>query len=133
MKKPDLATRLDRWIARLTLFRAVRTIFTIAIVLTLIAGLLERIIEPKVFTSFGLACWWAAVTISTVGYGDVVPESVGARLVAVCLMFVGISLIPVTVSLVVSVLVSKRTRATQLQFEEALNRIEQQLERLHAQ
>jgi voltage-gated potassium channel len=128
--KTGLSERGNRWIDRLTLLRAVRTIFTIAISLALLAGLLERLVEPKVFTSLGLSFWWAAVTISTVGYGDVVPVSVGGRLIAVCLMFAGISLIPVTVSLVVSVLVAKRTKATQSQVDEALLRIEAQLARL---
>ncbi len=70
------------------------------------------------------------MTISTVGYGDVVPTSAGGRIVAVCLMFAGISLIPLTASLVVSVLVGKRTAATEQRLEEMLDRIEAHLARL---
>ena len=131
--KLDLETRLNRWIDRLTLVRAVRTIFLIAFILAIIAGALERIVEPKVFTSLGLSFWFSAVTISTVGYGDIVPQSVGGRVIAVVLMFIGISLIPVTSSLVVSVLVGKRTRAAQAELETALERIETQLTRLEQQ
>jgi voltage-gated potassium channel Kch len=131
--KLDVETRLNRWIDRLTLLRAVRTIFLIAFLLAIAAGALERIVEPKVFKTLGLSFWFSAVTISTVGYGDIVPQSVGGRLIAVVLMFIGISLIPVTSSLVVSVLVGKRTRAAQAELETALARIEKQLARLEQQ
>ncbi|MEC7988022.1 MAG: potassium channel family protein [Myxococcota bacterium] len=41
-------------------------------------------------TSFGDALWWALVTISTVGYGDLYPVTTGGRLVAVALILVGV-------------------------------------------
>jgi voltage-gated potassium channel len=126
----DFETRLNRWIDRLTIFRAVRSIILVALSLAIVASILERIVEPKVFTSLGLAAWWACVTISTVGYGDVVPVSTGGRIVAICLMFAGISLIPLTASLVVSVLVSKRSRLSEERLLERLERIEGQLDRI---
>jgi voltage-gated potassium channel len=133
----DLETRITRWAERLTLFRAIRTIVGIAVVLVLIAGLLERLVDSSTFTSIWLAYWWAVTTVTTVGYGDVVPESAAGRVVAVCLMLVGLSLIPTLTSMVVSVLISKRSRADRLAAEEerrenaaALSRIEERLDRL---
>ena len=41
---------------------------------------------------FPTALWWAIVTVTTVGYGDVVPDSVVGRVVGVALMLVGIGL-----------------------------------------
>ncbi|WP_245884524.1 ion transporter [Tumebacillus permanentifrigoris] len=43
--------------------------------------------------SFGDALWWAIVTMTTVGYGDVSPATDGGRIIAVFLMFTGIGLI----------------------------------------
>jgi voltage-gated potassium channel len=126
----DVEGRLNRWIDRLTIGRAVRSIIVVAATLGAAASILERIVEPKVFTSIWLAAWWACVTISTVGYGDVVPTSAGGRIVAACLMFAGISLIPLTASLVVSVLVGKRTAASEQRLQQTLDRIERHLERL---
>ena len=43
--------------------------------------------------TFGQSLWWAGVTITTVGYGDVYPVTVTGRLAAFALMLVGISLL----------------------------------------
>ena len=52
---------------------------------------LERTANANV-SSFADAAWWVLVTITTVGYGDVVPETVGGRIVAVFVMIVGIGI-----------------------------------------
>lgn len=133
----DTTKRFELWYERLTLARAIRTIIGVAIVLVLCAGLLERIVEPETFTSLGLAYWWAVMTVTTVGYGDIVPVSPEGRIVATLLMLVGFSLIPTLSSLVVSILIGKRTRAQQEQLDrqgkehaDALGRIEARLDQL---
>jgi voltage-gated potassium channel len=40
-------------------------------------------------TSYGDAVWWAFVTVTTVGYGDFTPVTVGGRVIAVLIMFTG--------------------------------------------
>jgi len=40
-------------------------------------------------TSFGDATWWAFVTVTTVGYGDFTPITIGGRVIAVLIMFTG--------------------------------------------
>jgi len=133
----DVDKRFEQWYERLTLFRAVRTVMLVAIILVLIAGAFERIVEPEVFTSLGLSYWWAVTTVTTVGYGDIVPESPEGRVVASLLMLVGLGLIPTLTSVVVSTLIGKRTRAQQEQLDrqgkehaEALARIEAHLDRM---
>ena len=139
MRKPhvDVNKRFDLWYERLSLPRAVATVVSVAFVLVVLAGTLERFVEPDVFTSFGLALWWAVVTVTTVGYGDVVPESTSGRIVATMLMLTGLGLIPTLTSVVVATLVGKRTHAQQEQLDrqgkehaEALARIEARLDKL---
>ena len=129
--------RVERWYDRLSLARAVSTVLVIAIVLVAVAGALERIVEPETFTSVGLAYWWAVTTVTTVGYGDVVPESPGGRIVASMLMLTGLALIPTLTSVIVSTLIAKHRQAEQerlIQMEEesaaTLARIEERLDRI---
>jgi voltage-gated potassium channel len=132
-------TWLEHWLNRLTLWRAVRTVFTIAVLITILGGTLARLVEPKVFTSWGLGLWWATETVTTVGYGDIVPTSDAGRGVGVALMLVGISFIPVLSSVIVSTLISKRSHLERLDAEDEqqeeltmLRRIEERLAQLEA-
>jgi voltage-gated potassium channel Kch len=129
--------RLTRWYERLTLWRAIRLILGIAITLVTVGAVLARTVEPEVFTSFGLSLWWAVTTVTTVGYGDVVPKDTSGRLVGAMLMLTGLSLIPLITSVVVSALVNKRVEAQRdvdreryAEQSARLERIEQQLAEL---
>ena len=125
-----LETRFTRWYERLTLFRALRTIVVVAVFLILVAGLLARVVEPQTFTSLGLAYWWAATTVTTVGYGDVVPHTPGGRTIGVALMLLGVSLIPTLTSVIVSTLVSKRNQANEERLEHERRELTAALARL---
>jgi voltage-gated potassium channel len=71
-------------------FTALSTIF-----LTVIAGAVQSTIDTGDFPKFWEGVWWAVVTVTTVGYGDTVPHTVGGRVVAIVLMFVGLGFIAV--------------------------------------
>src|SRR3984893_6746890 len=51
---------------------------------------LERDVQPNNFDSVPAALWWAVVTLTTVGYGDVVPITPLGRLVAALVMICGL-------------------------------------------
>jgi voltage-gated potassium channel len=55
-----------------------------------IAHLLEREANPVVFGSIPAALWWAIVTLTTTGYGDVVPITVAGRALGGIVMIGGI-------------------------------------------
>ena len=94
-------------LAHLRLRGAVLFIVVVATALSIVAAVLQRMVDPS-FDTFGDSLWWAVETVSTVGYGDVVPESAAGKGVAAALMLVGIGFIPVLTSVVVSVLVAQR-------------------------
>jgi voltage-gated potassium channel len=128
--RPRVEARVERWYERLTLFRAVSTIIALTVILVLIAGVLVRLLEPDTFTSIGLSYWWAVETVTTVGYGDVVPQDPQGRIVGVLLMLTGLALIPTLTSVIVSTLVSKRRGAEQDRLEQMVQRLEEHLSRI---
>jgi len=124
-----LEDRLQRGVERLTIFRAVRLVAVVAMSLAFVAAVLERWIDPAVGT-FGDSLWWAIVTVTTVGYGDIVPQSSGGRLVGAMLMLAGVSAIPITTSLVVSVFVSRLQQQSRARDEEVRAELIARLERI---
>jgi voltage-gated potassium channel len=59
---------------------------------------------------FGDALWWSMTTLSTVGYGDLYPTSVGGRVVAVVTMLIGVGVIGTLAATMATVLVDVRDR-----------------------
>lgn len=53
---------------------------------------LERSVQPDTFRSIPAAMWWAVVTLTTVGYGDVVPLTIGGKVFAGLISLVGIGM-----------------------------------------
>jgi voltage-gated potassium channel len=72
---------------------SVMSVFGVVLFLAaLVAHVLERDAQPEDFGSIPAALWWAAATLSTTGYGDVVPITPGGRLLAGAVMICGIAL-----------------------------------------
>ncbi len=62
------------------------------------------------FNDIGDALWWCIVTITTVGYGDLYPETTGGRVIAGVIMFIGLAFYAVLTSLVTSQLIERFRR-----------------------
>jgi voltage-gated potassium channel len=95
-----------------------------------------EVLTPNSFQSLGDAAWWAATTVTTIGYGDVVPATSGGRVIAVFVMFASVATISFTTAVVTASFVSyqqRRLSGERERHEElraALERIEQRLEAL---
>jgi voltage-gated potassium channel len=121
---------------RLTLVRAVNLIVLVTLLLTLGAAVLERLAEPETFTSFGDACWWAIATVSSTGFGDVVPQTAAGKAVATVVMVTSMAWIPAITTIVVTLHMSRERErhafpASDRAHEEVLERL-RGLERLVA-
>ena len=113
--------RNDR-LARLNLRGAVFLIVAVATAMSVIAAVVERLIDPA-FDDMGIALWWAVTTVTTVGYGDIVPESPAGRAAASVLMLTGLALIPTLTSIVVSTLVAQRAAREREEEESEFNQL----------
>src|SRR6201990_2058569 len=70
---------------------SVLVIFLMVVFLASVAEyFLERDVQPQTFGSVPAALWWAVVTLTTTGYGDVVPITPLGRMVAAMLMISGL-------------------------------------------
>jgi len=94
----------------LTARRAARTIALVTMSLTVISGVLIHFTDEKTFPNVGDGLWWAIQTVTTVGYGDLVPGSTTGRLVATLVMVVGIGFLTVITATITSAFIESARR-----------------------
>jgi len=75
----------------------------------------ENAAQPEVFASVFHSGWWAIVTLTTVGYGDVYPITMGGKMFTFFILMLGVGIVTIPAGLVASAL----TKARQME-EEAL-------------
>ena len=103
-----------------------------AVVIAAGAGAIAAV-EPEVVKGdYWNGLWWAVVTATTVGYGDISPSSAAGRLVAAILMFTGIGLLSTMAATITALFVGQEERSEFQQLQDRLTRIEALLERLTA-
>jgi voltage-gated potassium channel len=113
MESQSLTNRPGRWLDRRAGQKGLRprdaayligTFWAIAVV---VFGVVERLIDPKTFHSVWLGMWWAIETVTTVGYGDIVPDQTAGKIIAGFLMLGGLSLLSVVTAAITSGFVSR--------------------------
>ncbi len=85
---------------------AAAMIATLWLAAIVIFGVVQHLVDPETFDSVWLGMWWAMQTVTTVGYGDVIPPDAGGRLVAALLMIGGLSLFAVVTGTITSAFVT---------------------------
>ena len=70
-----------------------------------------ELLSPNSFDSVGDAAWWAATTVTTVGYGDVVPGTSGGRVIAVFVMFASVATVSMSTAVITASFVGYQQRA----------------------
>ncbi len=64
--------------------------------------------QPEAFASVFHSLWWAVVTLTTVGYGDVYPVTTGGRVFTFFVLMIGLGTISIPAGIVASVLSKAR-------------------------
>jgi voltage-gated potassium channel len=103
----DLAPSLRK---PLTARRAARLIMSATLLITLAAGTLMWLVDHREFPDLGTSLWWAVQTVTTVGYGDVVPSQTGGRFIGAVAMLQGIAFITVITAAVTASLIEQARR-----------------------
>jgi voltage-gated potassium channel len=94
----------------LTARRAAGIIAGVTVVVTVAGGVLAWLIERDDFQSLGAGLWWSLQTVTTVGYGDVVPTSTNGRIIGSIVILSGIAFVTVITAAVTAALVETARR-----------------------
>ena len=130
--------RLDRMIAHAETPRtAAAVVATVTITITVVSGALMTFADHKHFPSIGSGLWWAVQTVTTVGYGDHVPETTIGQLVATVVMLFGIGFVTVITASITGAFVANTRRDPNAASDHAatteqLRHIIERLERIEA-
>ncbi len=103
------------------LARSIRAVAAELAVFALMAGIIlylcatvvylfENEAQPKAFASIPHALWWAVVTFTTVGYGDVYPITAGGRIFTGVILILALGVIAVPTGLIATALTADRER-----------------------
>jgi len=99
---------IERRVSRIINARSVTIGLAVTFVgLAVVGAILMRIADPHNFPSVWLAIWWALQTVTTVGYGDVVPKTVLGRVVGGAEMVTGVAFIAFVTAGVTSAVIQR--------------------------
>jgi voltage-gated potassium channel len=103
--------QMSRFLAKpLSVRAASRVIVTTTAAVVVIAGVVIHLLDQRDFPNVWLGMWWAVQTVTTVGYGDVVPTTVLGRVVGAIAMLQGIAFIAVVTAVITSSFVTRAAR-----------------------
>ena len=119
----------------LTARRAAAIIAAFTVVITIVGGILARVVDRPEYPTIGKGLWFALQTVTTVGYGDVTPKHTSGRVIGAVVMLAGIGFLAViTASVTASLIESSRRRfnASEADLAQRLEEVSERLERIEA-
>jgi voltage-gated potassium channel len=82
--------------------------FFITLILIYLSGVgiyyFEHEAQPEQFSSIFDSLWWAIITLTTVGYGDVYPITTGGRLFTFFILMIGLGVVAIPTGILSSAL-----------------------------
>ncbi len=98
-------------------------------VVVIISGVFVAVLDPAI-TNPADGIWWALVTITTVGYGDVVPTSTAGRIFGAILIIIGIGLFALLTANFSAALIGEEVSEMEREENKVLNKLEEISQRL---
>jgi voltage-gated potassium channel len=88
------------------------------------SGVLIWLLDHNEYPNVGVAMWWAAQTVTTVGYGDVTPAKPAGRIIGVFVMLYGVAFVTIFVAAITSIFVARAAEERGISEDQAEQRIE---------
>lgn len=107
-----------------------RFVALVTVFVVVVSGAAQYAVDPGDFPSLWDGIWWAVVTVTTVGYGDITPRTVEGRVTAIAVMLVGIGFLSVLTATIASHFVKTDRDLETREITAALKRVEEELARL---
>jgi len=106
--------------------KGVLTVAIISILVVTAGGAALGLVEPQTVHNGGFldGIWWAIVTASTVGYGDIAPSTPFGRIIAIILMLTGIGLISTLAGSITAYFVEQQSNEEMAEIRLRLKNIE---------
>ncbi len=114
----------------LTARRAGQAIAAVTVVVALAGGILMWAIDREDFPTIGSGLWWAIQTITTVGYGDNVPQTGAGRALAALVMVTGLGFMSVVTASISAVFIESARRRRRGAEEITLDHIAERLDQI---
>ena len=114
MPSRDPRDRAISWLDRREQQKGLRPRYAAYIIVALwlaavvIWGTVEHLLDKETFPTVWLGMWWALQTVTTVGYGDVVPQDDVGRAIASLLLLGGLAFLSVVTAVITSSFVARR-------------------------
>lgn len=123
---------LNKIIERRRFRKLISLLIFIALVLSQMIVPIERSAGGSIQTWFD-GIWWASTTLTTVGYGDLVPITTAGRLIGMCLQLTGALMFGVSIAMIGSILTRTQDEFNWKRNQDRLDKIEEALERIEKQ
>jgi len=85
-----------------TLISAIFIMLVLVVLASAGMFMVERDAQPAAFGTIPRAMWWATITLSTVGYGDVIPVTVAGKMLGVMITILGVGMAALPAGIIAS-------------------------------
>ena len=87
---------------RESLFSALFTVFGLLMISSSLIYYVEHAAQPERFPNIPASMWWAVITLTTVGYGDVYPVTPLGKILGGCIAVMGLGLVALPAGIIAS-------------------------------
>ena len=99
-------------------------VFSLLLIFSVLIHFLEKDLQPEAFGNILDSMWYGIATLTTVGYGDVVPITLGGRIFTIIVLILGLLIVTVPAGLSATSLIKAREIQEEEERKKSKNKLE---------